>query len=50
MASDLERQQTLRRNLVHDVAHELHTPLTALRCRLETVLDGGQQPVLARAA
>jgi len=40
MASDLERQERLRRNLVHDVAHELRTPLTALRCRLETIIDG----------
>ena len=40
MAAELERQQTLRRNLVHDVAHELRTPLTSLRCRLETVIDG----------
>jgi signal transduction histidine kinase len=40
MASDLERQQELRRNLVHDVAHELRTPLTALRCRLESMIDG----------
>ncbi len=40
MASDLERQQMLRRSLVHDVAHELRTPLTALRCRLETIIDG----------
>lgn len=40
MAAELERQQTLRRNLVHDVAHELRTPLTSLRCRLETIIDG----------
>lgn len=40
MAAELERQQTLRRNLVHDVAHELRAPLTALRCRLETAIDG----------
>jgi signal transduction histidine kinase len=40
MAAELERQQTLRRNLVGDVAHELRTPLTALRCRLESILDG----------
>lgn len=40
MASELERQEMLRRALVHDVAHELRTPLTALRCRVETVLDG----------
>jgi len=40
MASELERQESLRRDLVHDVAHELRTPLTALRCRVETVIDG----------
>jgi signal transduction histidine kinase len=40
MAADLERQETLRRDLVHDVAHELRTPLTDLRCRLEAVIDG----------
>ena len=40
MAAELERQETLRRQLVNDVAHELRTPLTALRCRLETMIDG----------
>lgn len=40
MAAELERQETLRRNMLHDVAHELRTPLTALRCRLETLVDG----------
>jgi signal transduction histidine kinase len=40
MAAELERQETLRRDLVHDVAHELRTPLTDLRCRLEAVIDG----------
>jgi signal transduction histidine kinase len=40
MAAELERQQGLRRNLVSDVTHELRRPLTALRCRMETVMDG----------
>ena len=40
MAAELENQQTLRRNLVHDVVHELRTPLTALRCRIDSVTDG----------
>jgi signal transduction histidine kinase len=40
MAAELERQETLRRQLVNDVAHELRTPLTALRCRLEMIIDG----------
>lgn len=40
MAAELERQETLRRDLVHDVAHELRTPLTDLRCRIEAIVDG----------
>lgn len=51
MAAELERQETLRRNLMHDVAHELRTPLTALRCRVEAVLDGmvaDPKPALAQ--
>lgn len=40
MAAQLEKQQMLRRNLVHDVVHELRTPITALRCRIDSVVDG----------
>lgn len=42
MADALERQETLRRNLVNDVAHELRTPLTNLRCQVEALQDGLQ--------
>src|SRR5207302_9295280 len=40
MAAELQNLQTLRRNLVHDVVHELRTPLAALRCRIDSVTDG----------
>src|SRR5262249_1036063 len=40
MAGALERAETLRRQMVSDVAHELRTPLTNLRCRIEAMLDG----------
>lgn len=40
MAAELERSQLLRRNLVHDVVHELRSPLAALRCRIDSVADG----------
>jgi len=40
MASDLERAEQLRRNMVADVAHELRTPLSNLRGYLEAVRDG----------
>jgi len=40
MAGSLAQQETLRRNLVSDVAHELRTPLTNLRGYLEASRDG----------
>lgn len=40
MAENLEREDTLRRNLVTDVAHELRTPLTILRVQTDALLDG----------
>ena len=40
MAEELGRQQRLRRDLASDVAHELRAPLTALRCRIEALVDG----------
>lgn len=44
MASDLERAEQLRRNMVADVAHELRTPLSNLRGYLEAVRDGVVTP------
>jgi signal transduction histidine kinase len=44
MAEDLAHQEQLRRNLVTDVAHELLTPLTAVRGHLEAVQDGVLEP------
>jgi len=40
MAADLENAETLRRQLVADVAHELRTPLTVLQGNLRAMLDG----------
>jgi signal transduction histidine kinase len=40
MARDLARADELRRNLTADVAHELRTPLSVIRGKLEGVLDG----------
>ncbi len=40
MAAQLERQQKLQRHLMQDIAHEFRTPLAALQCLLETLLDG----------
>lgn len=39
MASDLAHAETLRRNLMADVAHELRTPLTVLEGNLRAALD-----------
>ncbi len=40
MATHLQTQETLRRNLVADVAHELRTPLTGIQGTVEAIQDG----------
>jgi two-component system sensor histidine kinase BaeS len=40
MAGELEHAEKLRRNMTADVAHELRTPLSVIRGKLEGVLDG----------
>lgn len=40
MADDLQRAETLRRNLMADIAHELRTPLTVIQGNLRALLDG----------
>ncbi len=44
MASDLERAEQLRQNMVADIAHELRTPLSNIRGYLEAVRDGMKKP------
>ncbi len=44
MATDLERTERLRRNMVADVAHELRTPLSNLKGYLEAISDGVIEP------
>ncbi len=44
MAAELERQEGLRRQMVADIAHELRTPLSVLRLRVEGMEDGIEQP------
>jgi signal transduction histidine kinase len=40
MADSLARVEQLRRNMIGDIAHELRSPLTNIRCQLETLQDG----------
>jgi signal transduction histidine kinase len=39
MAADLEKAETLRSNLLNDVAHELRTPITVIQGSLRAILD-----------
>ena len=39
MAAALEDAETLRRNMLNDIAHELRTPLTVLEGNLQAILD-----------
>ncbi len=50
MASELERSDKQRRNMLADIAHELRTPITILRGRLEGILDGVYTPDEAHIA
>ena len=50
MADELERSDRQRRNMLADIAHELRTPITILRGRLEGILDGVYPPDEAHIA
>jgi two-component system OmpR family sensor kinase/two-component system sensor histidine kinase BaeS len=39
MAAGLQQAETLRRNMVADIAHELRTPLTVIQGNLQAILD-----------
>jgi two-component system, OmpR family, sensor histidine kinase BaeS len=47
MASTLDRQDQIRRDLVADVAHELRTPVAVLQAGHEALLDGVTEPTPA---
>jgi histidine kinase len=47
MASSLEQNEKLRREMVADLAHELRTPLTAIEGHMEGLIDGVLEPTPA---
>lgn len=44
LAENLEKQETLRKRLTGDVAHELRTPLATLQSHFEAMIDGIWKP------
>lgn len=44
LADTLEKQETLRKRLTGDVAHELRTPMATLQSHLEAMIDGIWEP------
>ena len=44
LADTLEKQETLRKRLTADVAHELRTPLATLQSHMEAMIDGIWKP------
>jgi len=48
LAETLQRQETLRKRLTGDVAHELRTPLSTLQSHMEAMIDGIWQPTTER--
>jgi two-component system, OmpR family, sensor kinase len=50
MTASLAEAETLRKNLMADVAHELRTPLTVIQGNLQAVLDGVYPLEMAQVA
>jgi two-component system sensor histidine kinase BaeS len=48
LAETLKKQETLRKRLTADVAHELRTPLATLQSHLEAMIDGIWKPETER--
>lgn len=48
MAKSLETQESLRRQLVSDVAHEMRTPITNVSFQLEAIIEGALDPTPQR--
>lgn len=48
LASSLEKQEALRRQLTADVAHELRTPLTTVQTHVEAIMEGVWEPTRER--
>lgn len=48
LAETLEKQETLRKRLTADVAHELRTPLATLQSHMEAMIDGIWKPETVR--
>lgn len=48
LASTLEKQENLRRQLTVDVAHELRTPITTVQTHIEALIEGLWEPTTER--
>jgi signal transduction histidine kinase len=48
LAKILAEQQALRRRLTQDIEHELKTPMSALQCHIEAMIDGIWEPTPER--
>ncbi|MDR1043059.1 MAG: HAMP domain-containing protein [Clostridiales Family XIII bacterium] len=48
LASDLGKQQDLRKRLTADMAHELRTPLAAISVQIESMAEGAVEPTPER--
>lgn len=48
MAESLETQETVRRRITSDVAHELRTPIANVSSQLEAIIEGIWEPVPER--
>lgn len=48
LSDELQNQESLRKRLTSDIAHELRTPLAALQGNMEALIDGVWEPTAER--
>lgn len=48
LAERLDHQETLRKRMTNDIAHELRTPLSSIKSHLEAFMDGVWEPSIEK--
>ncbi len=50
VAKQLEQQESIRKRMTSDIAHEMRSPLAVIRSQIEAIMDGVLEPDLERLA
>lgn len=50
VAKQLEQQESIRKRMTSDIAHEMRSPLAVIRSQIEAIMDGVLEPDIERLA